>query len=193
MIVDELGFAKYSELFPGNQSEAATLPGMVKSLEKNLSADSDKTIVMDAGISTKDNLKWLKENGYHYIVVNRGAVPFEKDFLCKSRKKTIKEQSMRTRVEELFVERLSYYCSGLNKKRGTKRYQKVIEMIGRLKEKYPAASRLYDVEVIPEKDKNSSDPTLKAVSITWEKKENKYGEKQQDEDMKIYQREGYWS
>ena len=135
MIVDELGFAKYSELFPGNQSEAATLANMVKSLENNLSESSDKTIVMDAGIATEDNLNWLKENEYHYIVVNRGGVPFEKDFsdmktirtnengdseieikrfdvedeayiLCKSRKKTIKEQSMRTRIEDLFVERL---------------------------------------------------------------------------------------
>ena len=210
MIVDELGFAKYSELFPGNQPEATTLPNMVKSLEKNLSEKSDKTIVMDAGIATEDNLKWLKANKYHYIVVNRGGVPFEKDFsdmktirtnkngdseieikrfdvedeayiLCKSRKKTVKEQSMRTRVEDLFIERLNYFCSGLNKKRGTKRYQKVIEMIGRLKEKYPAAATLYDVEIIPEKDKNSSDPTLKAVGIKWEKKNEKYDEKQQEE------------
>ena len=210
MIVDELGFAKYSELFPGNQSEAATLPDMVKSMEKNLSVNSDKTIVMDAGIATEDNLKWLKENEYHYIVVNRGGVPFEKDFsnmktirtdkngeseieikrfdveneayiLCKSRKKTAKEQAMRTRVEGLFVERLEYYCAGLGKKRGTKRYQKVVEMVGRLKEKYPAAAKLYDVEIIPEKDKNASDPTLKAVNIKWEKKKDKYDEKQQAE------------
>ncbi len=210
MIVDELGFAKYSELFPGNQSEAATLPDMVKSMEKNLSGNSDKTIVMDAGIATEDNLEWLKDNEYHYIVVNRGGVPFEKDFsdmktirtdknggieieikrfdveqeayiLCKSRKKTAKEQSMRTRVEELFEERLDYYCAGLYKKRGTKRYQKVIEMVGRLKEKYPAAAKLYDVEIIPEKDKNASDPTLKAVDIKWEKKKDKYDQKQQAE------------
>ena len=210
MIVDELGFAKYSELFPGNQSEAATMPDMVKSLEKNLFESGDKTIVMDAGIATKGNLEWLIENKYHYIVVNRGSVPFEKDFsdmktirtnkngdseieikrfdvedeayiLCKSRKKTAKEQSMRTRVEELFTQRLNYFNSGINKKRGTKRYQKVIEMVGRLKEKYPLVAALYDVEVIPEKDKDSCDPTLKAVSIKWEKKENKYGEKKQAE------------
>ena len=183
---------------------------MGKSKENNLSGGSDKTIVMDAGIASEDNLKWLGENEYHYIVVNRGGVPFEKDFsgmktiradedgeseieikrfdvedeayiLCKSRKKTIKEQSMRTRIEDLFVERLSYYCSGLNKPRGTKKYQKVIEMIGRLKEKYPSASGLYDVEVIPEKDKKSSDPTLKAVNISWKKKEDKYDEKRQNE------------
>ena len=210
MIIDELGFAKYSELFPGNQSEAATLPDMVIAMEKNLSGNSEKTIVMDAGIATEDNLKWLKGNGYHYIVVNRGGVPFEKDFsdmktirknkngdievqikrfdveneayiLCKSRKKTAKEKSMRTRVEDLFLERMEYFCAGLNKKRGTKKYQKVVEMIGRLKEKYPAAAKLYNVEVIPEKDKDSSDPTIKAISITWEKKEDKHIEKQRAE------------
>ena len=199
MIIDELGFAKYSELFPGNQSEAATLPQMVEKMEINLSDISDKTIVMDAGIATEDNLNWLKEKGYHYIVVNRGGVPFEKDFsdmkpvrintngddveneayiLCKSRKKTAKEQSMRTRVEDLFNGRLEYYCTGLTRARGTKRYHKVVEMIGRLKEKYPTASKLYNVEVIPEKGKDSSDTTLKAVGIKWEKKVNL---KQKDE------------
>jgi transposase len=201
MIVDELGFAKYSELFPGNQSESATLPEMVKKMEMNLSGISDKTIVMDAGIATEDNLNWLKEKRYHYIVVNRGGVPFEKDFsdmkpvrtnkngdieveikrfdvkneayiLCKSRKKTAKEQSMRTRVEDLFNGRLEYYYTGLTRKRGTKKYQKVVEMIGRLKEKYPTASKLYNVEIIPENGKDSSDPTLKAISIKWEKKDN---------------------
>ena len=210
MIIDELGFAKYSEMFPGNQSEAATLPQMVTSMEKNLSKDNDKTIVMDAGIATESNIKWLRENGYHYIVVNRGSVPFEKDYsdmnfiredgkgnaeievkrfevedeayiLCKSRRKTAKEQSMRNRVEQLFVGRLEYFCSGLNKKRGTKKYAKVVEMIGRLKEKYPAAAKLYDVEVIPEEGKTSTDPALKAVDIKWDKKETKYDEEQKDE------------
>lgn len=210
MIIDELGFAKYSEMFPGNQSEAATLPEMVASMEKNLTEDNDKTIVMDAGIATEDNIKWLREGGYHYIVVNRGSVPFEKDYsdmnviredksgnaeievkrfevedeayiLCKSRKKTAKEQSMRNRVEQLFVERLDYFCAGLNKKRGTKKYAKVVEMIGRLKQKYPAAAKLYDVEVIPEEGKKSTDPALKAVDIKWNKKEIKYNEEQKDE------------
>ena len=80
MIVNELGFAKYSELFPGNLVEAATLPSMVKSMEQNLSGHSDKTIVMDAGIATEDKLKWLQENKYHYIVVYRDGVPFKKTF-----------------------------------------------------------------------------------------------------------------
>ncbi len=210
MIIDESGFAKYSELFPGNQVESATLSDMVKSMEKNLSSGTDKTIVMDAGIATEDNIKWLKENEYHYIVVNRGKPPFEKDFsdmktiradrngnsdvqikrfdvdgdsyiLCKSRKKTAKEQSMRTRVEELFNERMKYIELGLHKKRGTKKYRKVIEMIGRLKEKYPTAAKLYDVEIIPEEGKESSDTTLKAVELKWQKKEGNYEEERKAE------------
>ena len=39
----------------------------------------------------------------------------------------------------------------LNKKRGTYKFVKVVEMIGWLKEKYPAAAKLYDVEVIPDR------------------------------------------
>jgi len=210
MIIDEFGFAKYSELFPGNQSESATLPDMIESMEKNLSKTGDKTIVMDAGIAKEENIEWLKEKRYHYIVVNRGGVPFEKDFsdmktirtdkddnteieikrfdveneayiLCKSSKKIAKEQAMRTRFEALFIERINYIRAGLEKKRGTKKYQKVIEMIGRVKEKYPAAAKLYTVEVIPETGKDSSDLTLKALDIKWEKRENKYIEEQRSE------------
>ena len=210
MIIDELGFAKYSEMFPGNQVEAATLSEMVKAMESNLSGSTDKTIVMDAGIATENNIKWLKENGYHYIVVNRGSTPFEKDFstmktirqdkngeidirikrydleaeayiLCKSRKKTIKEQSMRTRIEDLFNQRMEHIKNGLTKKRGTKKYQKVLEMIGRLKEKYPAAAKLYDIEVIPEEGKKSTDLTLLAVAVKWEKKKVKHEEERKTE------------
>ena len=80
LIVDEGGFAKYSELFAGNQYEADTLAGMVRCLEEHLEPASDRTIVIDAGIATEENLAWLKQSSYHYIAVNRGQVPFEKDF-----------------------------------------------------------------------------------------------------------------
>lgn len=191
MIIDELGFAKYSKLFPGNQAEGETLSTMIKQLEKNLTSD-DKTIVLDAGIATAKNIDWLKDNHYHYIVVNRGKPPFTQDFsavstirgvevkrfevegeayiLCRSKKKEAKEKSMRTRIERLFIERLQYLNKGLTRKYGTKNYQRVVEMIGRLKEKYPQVAKLYTVEVIAEAEKDSQDPKLKALALTWEKK-----------------------
>jgi len=80
MIIDELGSAKYSELFPGNQAEGETLSVMIKKMEKNLSS-GDKTIVLDAGITTAKNIRWLKDNHYHYIVVNRGNLLLSRTFL----------------------------------------------------------------------------------------------------------------
>ena len=192
MIVDEKGFAKYSKIFPGNQAEAETLSGMIRALKKNLTPGSDKNIVLDAGIATSKNIHWLKENKYHYIVVNRGKLPFLKDFsdmktirgidikrfeveeeayiLCRSKRKEAKEKSMRTRIEKLFSERLQYFKQGLTKKHGTKNYQRVVEIIGRLKEKYPQVAKLYSVQVIPETGKDSSNPRLKAIALNWEKK-----------------------
>ena len=203
LIVDESGFAKYSELFPGNQYEAETLAGMVRSLEEHLEPGSDRTIVIDAGLATVENLEWLKKDSYHYIAVNRGKAPFEKEFskmkvltedekkgikievkrfiqeqevylLCRSEKKIHKERSMRTRVEQLFTERLEYYRAGLTVAHRTKKYSKAVELVGKLKEKYPRAAKLYEVEVKPEADKPATDRSLKAVDIVWKKKEEKY-------------------
>jgi len=47
---------------------------------------------------------------------------------------------MRTRVEELFVERLAYYKAGLSLPQRTKKHKRVVELVGRLKEKYPRAA-----------------------------------------------------
>lgn len=203
LIIDELGFSKYSELFAGNQYEAEVLSVMIKSLEEHLEPQTDRTVVIDAGIATDENIEWLKENQYHYIAVNRGAWPFEEDYsemkvlkedkakgikieikrfihkgevyiLCRSEKKAKKEQSMRTRVEGLFLERLAYYKAGLSLPHRTKKYTKALELVGRLKEKYPKAAKLYDVEVIPEKEKQATDKNLRAAGIVWERKEVKY-------------------
>ena len=211
LIVDECGFSKYSQLFAGNQFEGETLAGMIKGLESHLpDTAKDKTIVVDAGIATKENIGWLKENGYHYVVVNRGKVPFEEEYsgmeviredtgkgikvevkrflhegeayiLCVSEQKVAKETSMRTRVEKLFLERLSYYKEGLSLPNRTKKYRKVMELIGKLKEKYPKASKLYDVEVKPERGKEASDPSIRAIDIVWEKKAGLYEEETERE------------
>ena len=203
MIVDELGFSKYTEMFPGNQYEAYTLERMITKLEDQISSQKDKTVVIDAGIGTEENLKWLKEKEYKYIAVNRGKAPanmdyddmevirldkakgikievkrYEKDgeiyILCRSELKRRKEESMMGRVEQLFIDRLEYYKSGLEKKKRVKNYQKMMEQVGRLKERYPKAAQLYEVNVIPEEDKEKGHEKLKAVDIIWKKKEEKY-------------------
>jgi len=42
--------------------------------------------------------------------------------------------------------------------------------VGRLKEKYSKASKVYNVWVIPETKKAEGDPSIRAIDIVWEKK-----------------------
>jgi len=208
LVVDGDGFAKYSKIYPGNQYEADTLQRIIGELEQHAKGEENGTIVMDAGIATKENCEWLKEHEYKYIVVNRGKPPFELDgdemsvlqedknkgikievqrreqqdelyLLVKSERKRLKEASMTGRVEQLLLDRLNYYKSGLGKKHHVKKYSKVVEMVGRLKEKYSRAARLYEITVVPEK--GGPEETANAVDIRWERKEPGYAEKRKSE------------
>jgi transposase len=79
-----------------------------------------------------------------------------------------KDRGIRGRQERLFVERLQYYHDGLGKKGHTKLYPKVVEMIGRLREKYPRASKLYDVQVFADESPGAK---VLAKAIVWTKRE----------------------
>lgn len=203
LIIDEQGFAKYSHLYPGNQAECKTLKEMIESLIRiRPELAKDRTVIIDAGIATSENIEYLKKECFHYIVVSRRtsdvapedtenmavirgddkykieAKRYKKGddvfLLCRSTGRQGKDKGIRNRQEQLFIERLEYYRSGLNKKGRTKLYPKVIEMIGRLREKYPRASKMYDVDVIPESTQTRN---IKSIDIKW-KKRNAY--EQQD-------------
>ena len=129
-------------------------------------------VVIDAGIATDENLKKLKEH-YHYIAVSRKkiAIPDSDDYIvlketqqgkveakrirgndeiflyCKSTLKQQKEKSMQSRFEQNFEEQLSYLAKSIHKKGCTKRYDKVLERVGRLKEKYKQIARFYQIHV----------------------------------------------
>jgi transposase len=69
LLLDASGFPRKSKILPGNISEPSTLKDMLATLE----AKSSTTIIMDAGIATKDNLEYLKAEEYSYIVVKRDS------------------------------------------------------------------------------------------------------------------------
>jgi hypothetical protein len=77
LIIDEQGFAKYSHLYAGNQNESKSLKEMVASLV-TIRPDLSKhrTVILDAGVATEENVQYLKENHFHYIVVNRSKGAF---------------------------------------------------------------------------------------------------------------------
>ena len=74
LVLNQHGFLSRSEFLPGNVSEPKSLKGAIEALS---STDDlfKPTIIMDAGISTEENLQWLRENGYTYIVSARQKAP----------------------------------------------------------------------------------------------------------------------
>ncbi len=186
LVIDSKGFPKNSRIFSGNQSEPETLLKMVDALRKDDPTDNPKpTVVIDAGIATEENLKELKKQ-YHYIAVSRKKIDApdpdeciviketkqnkveakritsgDEIFLyCKSNLKQQKEQSMQGRLEQNFKEQLTLLSKSIHKKGCTKRYDKVLERVGRLKEKYKQIARFYQIHV---EEKNGL-----ASRITWE-------------------------
>jgi hypothetical protein len=70
LVLDGDGFPKRSRVFEGNVSEGKTLEKMLLGLEKEPSLIKP-LIIIDAGIATEDNLKWLRDNHYDYLAVSR--------------------------------------------------------------------------------------------------------------------------
>ncbi len=72
LVLDSSGFPRRSHVYEGNVNEPKTLSEMLQDLEGSRTATGIKpTVVMDAGIATKDNIAWLQKHQYPYLVVSR--------------------------------------------------------------------------------------------------------------------------
>jgi transposase len=75
LVVGDDGLPICSQIYKGNQSEPETMELMMQRLHQRLHGSQipmfKPTVAMDRGIATEDNVAWLRENGYHYIVIRR--------------------------------------------------------------------------------------------------------------------------
>ncbi len=193
LVLDGNGFPKKSEVFEGNASEPKTLAEMVGKLVDKDDKHAP-TVVLDAGIATEDNIAWLAGNHYRYLVVSRkrhrefneskatlvkedgdlrvrvqrivNPDTKEIELYCHSSGREDKERGIQELYAKRYESKLEKLADGLHKKRCVKNYDKVLERLGRLKQKYSRAAQYYDVTV--EKDKNSD----KAISIHWQRNKN---------------------
>ena len=166
----------------------------VKKEKKNLLNSHSSLVIMDAGIASQENIDYLIANQYEYLVVSRKhnkqfdedkATPVKLDkrdeAIVKAMKvvneetgeielfihsvaREAKEEAMQKRVQTLFINKLQYLKDGLALKRRTKDYTKVLETIGRLKEKYPLISQYYSTIVTKDPDSDN------AIDISWSEK-----------------------
>lgn len=211
LVLDGSGFSRRSRIFPGNVSEPGTLRQMIEQLrtpadpgqkqdveqsepvegaqassQQTLDLRSAPTIVMDAGIATEENVVWLQEQGYPYIVVSRKrhlefdedkavvvkagendavrAMRIERDdgeieLYCHSKAREAKEGAIGKRFSTRFEQELEHLADGLDKPHRLKSAKKVCEKIGRLRQKYARAAK--DYEITTEHDQSGN----KAIAL----------------------------
>lgn len=194
LVLNKQGFPMRSQLLSGNISEPSTLQEALAHLSNEHTQKS--IVVLDAGIATEENLNYLREQGYCYLVSSRRrACEFPEGLemelvrevgtntvhaaqvkqtesneiylYCHSTQRQKKEEAMRSLLQTRFEEELQKAADALTKKRGTKDYSKVLLRIGRLKEKHKRISSYYDINI------TANEEGSKALTITWKMKNKK--------------------
>jgi transposase len=185
LVLDGSGFVRRSRVFAGNAVEARTLAGMLE----QLAAPEGALVILDRGIATEENILWLKEKGYRYLVMARGgkrefdaerAVSFtsasgealrvsreddggEVRLYCHSAGREEKEKAMNTRRTERFEAGLAKLAAGLERPRCIKNAERLRERIGRLKERY-AVGQQYRIDVQTDPDRKE-----RAIALAWQR------------------------
>lgn len=187
LVLDGSGFVRRSRMFEGNVAEASTLEEMLQGLD----APSGALVVMDRGIATEANIGWLIEHHYRYLVVSRKrsrhfdesqsvAVSTASDqpiriqrvvsedgsevrLYCYSEARMEKETAMTRRFIKKFESGLAKLAVGLQKPRGEKKRDKLLQRIGRLQEKSHGIGQHYRIEL------TSDETGAKVTELTWER------------------------
>ena len=197
LVVDSLGFPKKSYILEGNVSEPDTLEGMLEYLGSLGHGTEKKTVVIDAGIASENNLALLRRKGFSYIAVSRResyapalwdqseekkirlrdeqtdltvklaieeieatdeqAAYKEAFLLCHSPHKEAKERQIIESRLKKFEAAMDELSAGLTKPRTSKKYGKIMERIGRLKQRYSVGD-YFDIEV------NESDGIVESIT-----------------------------
>ncbi len=188
LVVDAQGFPKRSRIYEGNITEGVTLFEILEALVKEDGrGTTPKTVIIDAGIATEANLERLrKDKRFEYVAVSRKKMPRElfdgKEakkievnrkkrltvkalhqadevfLLCASEDREAKEKAMFADRKYKFEKGLRLLNAGLTKPRTQKKYDSILERIGRLKQKFKMGN-FYTINVTKEEEK--------ATSITW--------------------------
>lgn len=180
LVMNEHGFLNRTSILPGNASEPKTLKNMIEGLSVHQTLFKP-TIVLDAGIATIENLYWLRENGYHYVVSARQNAPSadiegelvpvgdlndfvkaaliksedqseEKWLYCESEAKAAVAAEMKQSFRKRFEDELNNLANGLSKPKARKKLKQILERIGRLKEKHKKISGCYEINAITSED-----------------------------------------
>lgn len=165
LVLDADGFVRLSDVFAGNVGESRTLKGMLSALN----APPGAMVIVDRGLVCEDNLAWLREHGYRYLVMTRDRQAIPRDTTlttasgepvhyqrlidadgdvrlhCHSPAREAKEAAMLERQRSRFEQAFDTLKRGL--KRGRNRAQTVHQRIGRLLERHAGLAQHYQIQI----------------------------------------------
>jgi len=177
LVVSPEGLPLAYEVFAGNRNDVTTVEEIITVLEDKY-GQAKRIWVMDRGMVSEENLEFLRARGAQYIVGTRKAQlrQFEKELLeekdwqqvrqdvevkllphpdgqgheqfvlCRSQARREKEKTMLAQQEGRLWQKLLQIHQGLQKKPAV---AAVIERrVGRWLGRYPAADKLFEVEVL---------------------------------------------
>lgn len=187
LVLDGSGFVRRSQVFAGNAVEAKTLEEMLK----GLSAPAGALVVMDRGIATEANLTWLREHDYRYLVMSREAERIKPEgdaqvttasgetltvmkvqdeaakevrLYCHSAKREAKERGINERFCARFEAGLTKLADGLKTPHGEKRPDRILERIGKLKQRAFGVGRHYEITMEQNNEKTQ------VTALSWSQK-----------------------
>jgi transposase len=172
LVVSRCGMPLGYEVFPGNRHDSKTVQDIVGKMEERY-GKANRIWVMDRGMMSQENMTFLKD-GRRYIIgtpkaslrkheaallqedwqtIQEGLevklVPSpdgeETYILCRSRDRREKEKAMHARFEARMEQGLEKMKSGCEKQ--NRKPEKVLEQIGRLKQRNSRAAGLFDIKV----------------------------------------------
>ena len=73
-VINSEGFIRHSRIYQGNKVDTATIADMLSDLEDHSKNGIKKTIVIDAGIASEENLELIASKGYNYVCVARSRI-----------------------------------------------------------------------------------------------------------------------
>lgn len=203
LAINNDGFPRKSQIYEGNISEPSTLQKMVSDLkiselshdpiivldagfatEENLEWLRKEKLCYIVCARNKMNPPQDIDEKYEFIQEKQSnilrAVFLEKNedtgelsLCCHSTGREKREKAIKNGKQEKFENELLAMKEGLTKKGCTKNYKKILEKIGRLKERYSKVARFYTIKVTQKEDGENTEEITFELNV--EAMEKTYG------------------
>lgn len=174
LVVTREGFPLAHATLAGNTQDVQTVQQIVTAVESRF-GKSQRVWVMDRGMISEENLRFLSEPGRHYLIATQRSEltrfadelssggwhsirehvevkPVERDgvayLLARSSQRRKKERAIRGR-QLLGLYRALRSLKSRVELGQLKQRDKVLEQVGRLKERFPKAAKLASIRVAP--------------------------------------------